>query len=453
MTNRAGTARPKGSGSLFKRTGRGAWIASWRDADGRRRERSTRTTDKAAAARILAKHVADAALRRAGVIDGRTERFRDEGRRPIADVAAEYVASCRRAGMAPRHVDQKRSRLARLIEGVHLDRMADLTAAALEAHLGALADAGRSARTVNAARADAVAFLSWCVKQGRAESNPLRIVPKLDEARDRRRVRRALTDDELSRLIAVARARGREAWYLAAALAGLRKGDLVRLRWADVDLTDSTLTIRGGKAKREDVLPMHADLAAALARRLAERPAVPTARVFPEAVTDRTRAADFERAGIALTDSEGRVADLHALRTTLGTNLARAGVVPQIAQRIMRHADYRTTLAHYTVLGLIDTARAVADLPGVGAPDGDQQRATGTLGGALDAPPTPPPIHQPSEREPARSGAAARDGRATDAGATGERKTLENTVLCDAARRNTTKRVTGLEPATFSLGS
>lgn len=55
------------------------------------------------------------------------------------------------------------------------------------------------------------------------------MVPKQDEARDRRRVRRPLTDDEMTRLLAVARERGRDAWYLAAALAGLRKGDMQRL--------------------------------------------------------------------------------------------------------------------------------------------------------------------------------------------------------------------------------
>ena len=62
-------------------------------------------------------------------------------------------------------------------------------------------------------------------------------------------------------------------------------------------------------------------------------------------------------------DTEGRVIDLHAMRTTLGTNLARSRVAPQIAQRIMRHADYRTTLKHYTVLGLTDTAKAIEQLP------------------------------------------------------------------------------------------
>jgi hypothetical protein len=47
-------------------------------------------------------------------------------------------------------------------------------------------------------------------------------------------------------------------------------------------------------------------------------------------------------------DAQGKVIDLHAMRTTLGTNLARAGVAPQVAREIMRHADYRTTLKHYT---------------------------------------------------------------------------------------------------------
>ena len=52
-------------GSLFKRTSGGHWIASWHDHKGKRRERSTRTTEKAAADRILRKYVEDAALKRA----------------------------------------------------------------------------------------------------------------------------------------------------------------------------------------------------------------------------------------------------------------------------------------------------------------------------------------------------------------------------------------------------
>ena len=56
--------RGNGSGSLFKRNASGAWIGAWYTHDGRRREKSTGTTDRAAAQRILSKWVADAALRR-----------------------------------------------------------------------------------------------------------------------------------------------------------------------------------------------------------------------------------------------------------------------------------------------------------------------------------------------------------------------------------------------------
>jgi integrase len=80
---------------------------------------------------------------------------------------------------------------------------------------------------------------------------------------------------------------------------------------------------------------------------------------------------------IVTADEQGRVLDLHGLRTTLGTNLARAGVAPQLAQRIMRHSDYRTTLKHYTVLGLADTAKAIEQLPRIDRPE--REAATGTM--------------------------------------------------------------------------
>lgn len=270
---RSKRTRSKGAGSLFKRNGTGPWVASWYDHEGKRRTRSTKTTDKAAAERILAKLIADNALRREGVIDAARDRYATEGRKPIRDHVAAYITHCRHVGHAARHVDQKERHLERLIVTGKLSRLSDLTADALEHHLARMKDDGLSARSLNFARGIAVAFVQWLVKTGKAESNPLRIVPKQDESRDRRRIRRPLADDELARLLAVAREHGREAWYLAAALAGLRKGDLQRLTWSDVDFTESTLTIREGKAKRTDTLPMHPQLAQALRQRLETHPA------------------------------------------------------------------------------------------------------------------------------------------------------------------------------------
>src|SRR5262245_45600757 len=55
--------RSHGSGSLYKRSDSGCWIACYSDHSGKRRERSTRTTDKATAGRILAKWIEETALR------------------------------------------------------------------------------------------------------------------------------------------------------------------------------------------------------------------------------------------------------------------------------------------------------------------------------------------------------------------------------------------------------
>ena len=375
--------RGRGQGSLFKRQGEGSWIATWYDHEGKRRERSTRTTDKAAAERILAKHLASSALRRDGVIDSRQDRFTEEGQRPFHEHTDAYITHCRRAGQSPRAVSQKQRHLELLGEHGRLTRLSELSADALEHHLSLLQDAGKSARTINFVRQNVVAFYNWCVKTGRAERNPLSVVPKLDEQRDRRRVRRALSDAELARLLLVAKDRGREAWYLAAVFAGLRKGDLQRLTWGDVNFDHGTITIQAGKSRRVDTLSMHPQLADALKRKLEAQPALGGTKVFPKTVTDRTRDRDFQRAGISKTDTDGRVADLHALRTTLATQLARAGTAPQIAQRIMRHSDYRTTLSHYTVLGLTDTAQAIEALPNIGQSADRAAHATGTDGRSM----------------------------------------------------------------------
>lgn len=472
--------RSKGTGALFRKVPKGPWIAAYWDHRGKRREHSTRTTDRQAAERILAKLVADDRLRRDGVIDPRDDRFAKEGRRSLTEHAAEYIGHCRHAGQDAWHVRQKETQLEAMIAGSKATRLAELTADALELHLSALKERGLSARSVNFARQIAVAFYGWCVKTGRAELNPLRVVPKQDEARDRRRVRRPLTDDELSRLLAVARERGRDAWYLAAALAGLRKGDMKRLTWADVSFAESTVTIRHGKAKRVDTIPMHPQLSEALRRRLAAFPALPTARVWSDTVTDLTRQKDFLRAGIArrvdvldaegkpvtvgrgkrgrvktrivAEDAEGRVIDLHALRTTLGTQLARAGVVPQVAQRIMRHGDYRTTLKHYTVLGLVDTAAAMDRLPGV-APERAAIGATGTTDATPDTCTNGAQLFcQLLGRETARNGAAWRGGSTRDGDRIGNGKPQQSQGFSHESPGETHKAGEGIRTLDVQLG-
>ena len=88
-------------------------------------------------------------------------------------------------------------------------------------------------------------------------------------------------------------------------------------------------------------------------------------REFPSLPSDFKRVSDgdLRAAGIAKTDTQGRTLDIHCLRHTFATLLARNGVSPATAQKLMRHSDIRLTMNLYTQLDLADTASALAALP------------------------------------------------------------------------------------------
>ena len=125
--------------------------------------------------------------------------------------------------------------------------------------------------------------------------------------------------------------------------------------------------------------------------------------------------------------------DLHALRTTLGTRLARQGVTPQVGQRLMRHADYRTTLKHYTVLGLVDTAQAINALPPIGNADASEaEQATGTAGH------DPQQIPQQSGHDSVRNRASQCDEPVSATRSTTNPETPATTPPSDSLRRSAT---------------
>ena len=75
---------------------------------------------------------------------------------------------------------------------------------------------------------------------------------------------------------------------------------------------------------------------------------------------------DLEAANIPKYDELGRVVDIHALRHTFGTHLARAGVAPRVAKAAMRHSSIDLTMNVYTDPTLLDVAGAMEALPDIG---------------------------------------------------------------------------------------
>ena len=90
---------------------------------------------------------------------------------------------------------------------------------------------------------------------------------------------------------------------------------------------------------------------------------------------------DLKAAGIPYRDELNRVLDVHALRHTTATHMAKAGVAPRTAQAIMRHSNIDLTMKVYTDPRLLDERTAVNALPRMrldGQPDAERQSATGT---------------------------------------------------------------------------
>ena len=262
-------------------------------------------------------------------------------------------------------------------------------------------------------------FCNWCVETDRLTVNPFAVIEKANEKADRRRLRRAMNETELLSLLNVAHSRpvldretvyrgkrkgeayaklqtetrerlewlGRERAliYKTLVLTGLRKGELASLTVAQVYVDGPVpyvaLNAADEKNRQGSELVLREDLAEDLKEWLDDKLArlQATAIRLGDPVPARLRGntplfdvptgllrilnRDLKRAGIPKRDDRGRTLDLHALRTTFGTMLNKAGVAPRTAQQAMRHSDIRLTMEVYTDPKLLDV-RGALDAPG-----------------------------------------------------------------------------------------
>jgi integrase len=190
------------------------------------------------------------------------------------------------------------------------------------------------------------------------------------------RVLKGVTPKQRAKLLALGRARA--LCYELAAGTGLRRGELERLRWGDLDLEKRVVYVpaASAKSKRDQSVPLRTDLAESLAVYQPDDAAVGDlvfpGRLFP---TLRTFKRDAVAAGLGtatrpegaargcekydLTDDSGRVLDFHCLRVSFVSNLVAAGVHPRVAQALARHAKVETTMGAYTDLTALDLRGAV----------------------------------------------------------------------------------------------
>jgi len=331
---------------------------------------SLRTTDKRVAQQRLDELVEREERLRAGILAPAAQT--DAAKASLAEHLAAFIEYQTARNISKGYTRKIEQRVSRLISERGWKRVCDVTAESFIAwrHAQTLAP-----KTLNDYQHAIYAVLDWLKKTGRIETNPIGSVGRVDGCGKQSFTRRAFTDDEARRLLAVSEAR--RPIYLLALHTGLRLGELRSLRWDDIDPDRPLIRLRAEatKAKRADVLPITQTAQAILDGLRADRP--DAGRVFPKGVpSHHTFQADLETAGIEREDARGHKVDFHALRKTFITNLARAGVPQRHAMALARHTDPRLTANIYTDQDALPLADAVAKLPTYGMID-DPQDAHG----------------------------------------------------------------------------
>ena len=387
-------------GTVYKRKGSKKWKVAYRDAEGRRRY-ETGYTDKAATQQLLAKREREAAQGEVGLVDP----YAEHRKKPITEHIDAYEAHLRAKGAGKKHIRDVRARLKRTFKGMSCSRYGKLSAKRAEEFLLNLVEVGNaSKKTRNQYLTDLRAFTKWGVRARRWGTDPLEHVKPLKGDDDIRRRRRPLTEQELGKLLQAAEVRpvkeyrdkhpnaspeplrqklregqDRALLYRTMAYVGLRVNEARTLTWGaldlDADLPTLTVEAKYAKNKRRDTIPLHPGVAKLLHEQRAtiaeERGKMPGADELIFKVgshPERPFKKDLATAEIDVRDKSGAVVDLHSLRHTCATWLTRAGVIPKVAQYLMRHANLSTTMGIYTHLDLTDMANGVAALPEIEPP-------------------------------------------------------------------------------------
>ena len=327
------------------------------------RWKSLGVTDKQVAKKKADEFIQEKEREAAGVLEPRV--IRDAAKKLLKEHLGDYVADLERRGRSGRGGRGARllkGRIARLMGDCGWKLAIQITPDSFTSWRSERKD---SARTLNHYLQGMVSFLNWMERLGRIKTNPLKHVAKIDERGQRRRIRRAFTDEELRELVEGSGPRG--VVYFTAARTGLRQEELHQLTWADLHLeVDAPFVVvraATAKNKREELVCLVPEIVEVLK---AHRPVrfAPDDLVFPNGIPRASRLkVDSERNGIRYRDESGRYADFHALRYTWATFLQRNGIAQRFAMKLMRHSDIKLTAKVYTDESQLPIYEAIKGLP------------------------------------------------------------------------------------------
>ncbi len=352
-------------------SGASSWVAhaTWQEG-GRRRQakRSFRTKKEAQAAltELLAAH--------------QTGTFVAPSRTPVREFVGPWLAALENQGRKPTTLNGYRKAL----DGYFLPRLGDVALQELRAsdldalyadllRSGGRRGQGLSMTTVHHLHAVVNKMLHDAERKGLVIRNVAKLAnaPSLTTARSKGPEMRVWSPDELARFLTSIEGNRNEAMFRVMAMTGVRRGEVVALRWSDVDLAAHRLTVNQAatvidgaelvaapKTRRSRrAIDLDPDTVALLQRHRARQreqflmfgvSATASDRVFTNEAGEPIRPNSIGQAFRRLVEAAGvPVIRLHDLRHTHATHLLMAGVNVKVVSERLGHSSVSFTLDTY----------------------------------------------------------------------------------------------------------
>ncbi len=377
-------------------------VGDYRDSRGRRK-RVVLGSDLRVATRRLAELVRKRDLVLGGLqVEGLEDTSIEDLLRTYGD---HQLGRCK-----PQTVETTRSMVRRIAGELRAELVREVEAEAYLAYRRRRLLSGRAPATLNREYAAISGMMRWGLRSRLISRNPLEHIGLL---REHPKTRRALSDEEVRRFLLAARHVDHEmaqrkaakqtisgatkgpgyaavprapripqaSLWLSLIETGARFGELTSCSWSDLDHEQLKLRLRAEHTKSlrerwiplrpkhvEELLrlrPLHREYLGALPTAGDPIFRTPVGVPWKDHVRNALRA--FHRvlamAGIDREDEEGRRVNIHALRHTFATRLARSGVGLVEAQKLLGHSDPKLTARVYTHLEVDQLRDAIAKLP------------------------------------------------------------------------------------------
>jgi integrase len=358
--------RGYGSGSLVQEAG--SWYGKWRVGH-RQVKRRLGPVRAAGSSEGITRKQAEEALRR---VMGEERQFAPDGRVTFHQAAELYMYHVEHVIVRKTSTVKEYRIIAakHLAPYFHTKTLEKITPQDVVAYIEVKRHAGLAVKTITNHLIFAHGVFRFAVRLGWATTNPVAATDRLPVANADPNVR-FLSREELEALLRAVPTDDvlgptEYALYTVAAMTGLRQGELVALRWRDIDWTAGVVRVRRTfsrgqwgtpKSRRSSRAVPLADRAAQELERHFQRSAyrADDELVFCHPYTGnpydasklRERFYEAMRAA-GMGHRVGRRGGItfHSLRHTFGTRMAAVGVPMRTLQEWMGHRDFTTTLIY-----------------------------------------------------------------------------------------------------------